>query len=412
MAALTGPGLQDAHHSGDLRHEGTGSKPHIIFLSFIYPSSLSLLHSSFPPCIYSCFHPFFPSIHPSSFHPFYLPLSYPFIPPPSIYILFFSSSIFSFISLSIQSFYVPFFHPSTLPLFLYYIHPSSPPCIYPYFHPSFHLSIDHPSTKNSLFPSINSFSILPSIFQLNLHLLSKCPPFMHFFLFSILPSIHHFFINPFYLLLFNHISIQPFFVIFIHKYILPSITFFCSHSNFLSSSILYTPSFCLLSYQFYHLFIFFHSAFLLSCIILCSFLSLFSILFFSSSIHSLCLPFFYLSIHFIWHSVHSIWLFHPSLHLRKTQFLDKILTVSFSENVIVYIVLFCTVVSCVPPGALWPLHPKYGCGSDCRQTAWCGYGAARILPPWLGNLQRLVLTWSGLHHPRPLCHGGRSRMSR
>ncbi len=233
MAALTGPGLQDAHHSGDLRHEGTGSKPHIIFLSFVYPSFLSLLHPSSPPCIYSCFHPFFPSIHPSSFHPFYLPLSYPFIPPPSIYIFFFPSSIFSFISLSIQSFYVPFFHPSTLPLFLYYIHPSSPPCIYPYFHPSFHLSINHPSTKNSLFPSINSFSILPSIFQLNLHLLSKCPPFMHFFLFSILPSIYNFFINPFYLLLFNHISIQPFFVIFIHKYILPSIT--CSSVPILTS---------------------------------------------------------------------------------------------------------------------------------------------------------------------------------
>ncbi len=107
--------------------------------------------------------------------------------------------------------------------------------------------------------------------------------------------------------------------------------FFCSHSNFLSSSILYTPSFCLLSYPFYHLFIFFHSAFLLSCIILCSFLSLFSILFFSSSIHSLCLPFFYLSIHSIWHSVHSIWLFHPSLHLRKTIYWQSLDSFFFRE---------------------------------------------------------------------------------
>ncbi len=255
------------------------------------------------------------------------------------------------------------------PSFLSLLYPSSPPWIYPYFNPSFHLSINHP-------PNIYSHIY---IFQLSLHLLSKC-------------SIHPFFINPFYLILFNNISIQPFFAIFIHKYILPSIMFLFFNSIIFSSfSIL--PAFYYASI-FVHFFLYF------------PFYS-----FHHQSIHYVFLSSIY---QYILSDILSILsdFSMPSLHLRKTQFLDKILTVSFSENVIVYIVLFCTVVSCVPPGALWPLHPKYGCGSDCRQTAWCGYGAAGILPPWLGNLQRLVLTWSGLHHPRPLCHGGRSRMSR
>ncbi len=205
-----------------------------MFLSFIYPSFLSLLHSSSPPWIYSCFHPFFPSIHPSSFHPFYLPLSYPFIPPPFIYILFFPSSIFSSISLSIQSFYVPFFHPSTLPLFLYYIiHPPLPASIHTSILLSICLSIIHLPKIPFFHPSIlfqffHSYFNSTYIYSQNVH--HSC---ISFFLFSILPSIYNFFINPFYLLLFNHISIQPFFVIFIHKYILPSIT--CSSVPILTS---------------------------------------------------------------------------------------------------------------------------------------------------------------------------------
>lgn len=63
-------------------------------------------------------------------------------------------------------------------------------------------------------------------------------------------------------------------------------------------------------------------------------------------------------------------------------------------------------VSCVSTGPFGSLHPQHGGGSHRRPVAWCGCGAAGLLPPRLAHLQRLVQPGSRLHHPRPLRHGG------
>ncbi len=154
------------------------------FLSSIHPPFPYYIHPLLPASIHAFIPSFHLSIHHPSIHSIFLYPIHSSLHHPSIYSFFHHLSFLSFLYLSNHFMFLSSIHPP----FLYYIHPSSPPCIYPYFHPSFHLSINHPSTKNSLFPSINPFSILPSIFQLNLHLLSKS--FMHFFLSFFHSSFH------------------------------------------------------------------------------------------------------------------------------------------------------------------------------------------------------------------------------
>ncbi len=238
-----------------------------VFHQSIHPSFLSLLHHpSSPPCIYSCFHPFFPSVHPSSFHPSF----HPSIHPSTIhlYIQFFHHpSFLPFLYLSNHFMFLSSIHPPFLYFFITSIHPPLPASIHTSILLSICLSIIlpsiHPAILSSFIPSIHPSTIHlpyipffhPSILSSNssIHIstqltftlkMSTVHAFLSFFSFfhssfhssflsSFNLSIHPFFINPFYLPLFNH----PFILfIFIHKYIHPSIS--CSsffHSNFLSS---------------------------------------------------------------------------------------------------------------------------------------------------------------------------------
>ncbi len=374
------------------------------FLSFLYPLFLhfSVFHQSsiLPFFLYYIIHPllpasihaFIPSFHLSIHHPSIHPFIHPFIPPPSIYIfsfsiihLFFHFSIYPII-------YVPFFHPSTLPLFLYYIHPSSSlhlsilpsffPSVYPSFHPSIqpfylpysiHSSLHHPSTI-FLFPSINPF------FQFSIHIstqltftlkMSTVHAFLSFFSsFSILPSfipfflqfIHSSFFHQSLLSSFIQSSIHPLF--FIHKYIHPSIS--CSsffHSNFLSSihlSTLLSFHSSILSFIHSFSFIVIRSFFILKSIHHLSIsVRIFSIL--PSLYHASFCSFFFLFLYFHYFffssSVHSF--IHPFC-----LFLLSILTQFLFREFSVYIghFLHC----CVLCSSRCPLasSPKYGCGSS------------------------------------------------